>query len=122
MAEGRERVPAPLLDEAGPSVVIDVTVGDEDAPDLVEAPAQRPEPLRQRRGGLLGAVPGVHQQEPALGVLDGVGVHRPARLGERDGDGDPVDPERGQVGLAQRDAFTLAASAGSAWNRSATSP
>jgi hypothetical protein len=100
VAEDRDvRAAVPLLHEARGAVVVHVAVRDHDAADLVEAPAQPLEAGLERGLRLGRAQAGVEHEEAAAGVLHQVGVDRPARLRERDRDGDAVDAEPLEIRL-----------------------
>src|SRR5262249_13340586 len=112
--------------------VVDVAV----AHHHLRAPAQV-EPRRgcagMQRGDALGrADPAVEDEDSAAAVLDGIGVHRPARIGERDGHLQTVNAQGaadrvavGSGGLGGHydfEAWIAARSSGSTLNRSATIP
>src|SRR6266849_5358391 len=109
-----------LLRGARIAVVIDVPVGDEDAPHLAQAASQRAKTGQQRIASLAGADARIEEGQPSAVLLDEVDVRRPPGLGERHRDRDAMDAEGGEA--AHCSFFTASAISGSALNRSATRP
>src|SRR4051794_1675012 len=101
------------------AVMVNVTVRDEDAPDLAQRPPDLAESGEEGVAALFRTDPGVEKRDPAIRLLDDVDVRRSPGLDEGDRHGNARDAERREGHCSF---FTASASSGSALKRSPTRP